>query len=209
VSTDLYVCTCPYISVWSKFPGDYCCHRSSDDVYLSLVFFSAFSPVHQWHMGSNGIIRCRSPPLFRVKLPTLYVCRVEDIFGRVPVFPCILDGNSTVPVPVWNPAGAAMFTSMGSRHVCGTLIGPASGVKAPAGPGQGGIGAGSRWPAGLQSATAVLGQRRGRGPLGPGDLQLSRLLLLLFSVCFLRLNFLVRVIPDVKLLHFSQYRRQP
>ena len=32
-------------------------------------------------------------------VPTLYVGRVEDLLGRVPLFPCFLDGNTTSTIP--------------------------------------------------------------------------------------------------------------
>ncbi len=32
-------------------------------------------------------------------VPTLYVGRIEDLLGRVPLFPCFLDGNTTSTIP--------------------------------------------------------------------------------------------------------------
>ena len=44
---------------------------------------------------SNGIRKLYEPS----PVPTLYVGRVEDLLGRVPLFPCFLDGNTTSTIP--------------------------------------------------------------------------------------------------------------
>ncbi len=87
-------------------------------------------------MESNGIRKLyeQSP------VPTLYVGRVEDLLGRVPLFPCFLDGNTTSTIPykyagrqkpsnsgvltakALHHAGAAMY--MWSTTGCGTLADP-------------------------------------------------------------------------------------
>ncbi len=46
-------------------------------------------------MESKGIHRVYEPS----PVPTLYVGRVEDLLGRVPLIPCFLDGNATSTIP--------------------------------------------------------------------------------------------------------------
>jgi hypothetical protein len=71
--------------------------RYSEEMALDLVFFSAFEDLRlrtSGTMESNGIRKlCESSPV-----PTQYVGRVEDLPGRAPLFPCILDGNTTATI---------------------------------------------------------------------------------------------------------------
>jgi hypothetical protein len=46
-------------------------------------------------MESKGIHRVYEPS----PVPTLYVERVADLFGQVPLIPCFLDGNATSTIP--------------------------------------------------------------------------------------------------------------
>ncbi len=46
-------------------------------------------------MESKGIHRVYEPS----PVPTLYVGRIEDLLGRVPLIPCLLDGNATSTIP--------------------------------------------------------------------------------------------------------------
>ena len=79
---------------------------------VSLVFFSTFEPISLTPdscMQRNGI-----PMLYEraaSQLPTLYVCPVENVLGRVPLLPCYLKGNvhNTIPFSLRHqvPAGAA------------------------------------------------------------------------------------------------------
>jgi hypothetical protein len=46
-------------------------------------------------MESKGIHRVYEPS----PVPTLYVGRVEDLLGQVPLIPCFLDGNATSTIP--------------------------------------------------------------------------------------------------------------
>ena len=81
-------------------------------VEVSLVFFSTFEPISLTPdscMQRNGI-----PMLYEraaSQLPTLYVCPVENVLGRVPLMPCYLKGNlhNTIPHSLRHavPAGAA------------------------------------------------------------------------------------------------------
>ena len=80
----------------SSRPGRYNVH--ADDIPLNLVFFSAYDDLRlrcTGTMESNGIRKMYEPS----PVPTLYVGRVEDLLGRVPLFPCYLDGNTTSTIP--------------------------------------------------------------------------------------------------------------
>jgi hypothetical protein len=69
-------------------------NNSPDDIPLDLVFFSAFEDLHLQFTGtmeSNQIRKLYKPS----PVPTLYVGLVEDLLGRVPLFLCFLDGNTT------------------------------------------------------------------------------------------------------------------
>ena len=75
-----------------------CYNHSPDDTLLDMVFYSAFGDLHLCFsvtLESNGIRKLYKPS----PVPTLYVGRVEDILGQVPLFPCFLDGNSTSTIP--------------------------------------------------------------------------------------------------------------
>ena len=73
-------------------------NRYSDEITLDLVFFSPFEDLHLQTSGTmetNGIRKLYEPS----PVPTLYVGRIEDLLGRVPLFPCFLDGNTTSTIP--------------------------------------------------------------------------------------------------------------
>jgi hypothetical protein len=115
-------------------------NRSDEDIPLNLVFFSPFGEPRLRTAGimeSKGIHRVYEPS------PTLYVGRINDLLGRVPLIPCFLDGNApqlnhistaadsgtllsaALPMVRALPrGGAAMF--MRSTPGCGTLDCPAS-----------------------------------------------------------------------------------
>ena len=62
------------------------------------MFFSAFEDLRLRCTGtteSNGIRKLYEPS----PVPTLYVGKVEDILGQVPLFPCFLDGSTTSTIP--------------------------------------------------------------------------------------------------------------
>jgi hypothetical protein len=63
-----------------------------EDIHLNMVFFSAFEDLRLRTTGameSNGIRKLYEPS----PVPTLYVGRAEDLLGRVPLFPCFLNGK--------------------------------------------------------------------------------------------------------------------
>jgi hypothetical protein len=71
---------------------------SDEDIPLDLIFFS---PFEELCLRTAGIME--SKEIHRVyepsPVPTLYVGRVEDLFSRVPLIPCFLDGNATSTIP--------------------------------------------------------------------------------------------------------------
>ena len=86
---------CTLRSIGARVGG----HNSCDeDIPLDLVFFSPFEELRLRTAGimeSRGIHRVYKPS----PVPTLYVGRVEDLLGRVPLVPCFLDGNATSTIP--------------------------------------------------------------------------------------------------------------
>ena len=71
-------------------------NKNPADIPLNLLFFSAFEDLRLRTTGtmeSNGIRKLCEPSPGPV--PTLYVGRVEDLLGRVPLFPCFLHDNAT------------------------------------------------------------------------------------------------------------------
>jgi hypothetical protein len=67
---------------------------SPDLVFFDLVLFSPFEELRLRTAGimeSKGIHRVYEPS----PVPTLYVRRVDDLLGQVPLIPCFLDGNAT------------------------------------------------------------------------------------------------------------------
>ena len=65
-----------------------------------LVFFSTFEPISltpDFHMQEKGVpmVYERSASV----LPSLYVCPVENVLGRVPLIPCYLNGNTSNTIP--------------------------------------------------------------------------------------------------------------
>jgi hypothetical protein len=67
-------------------------NRSDEDIPLDLIFFS---PFEELRMRTDGIMESKGT--HRVyessPVPTLYVGRVEDLLGRVPLIPCFLSGR--------------------------------------------------------------------------------------------------------------------
>ena len=69
-------------------------------------------------MESNGIRKVYEPS----PVPTLYVGRAEDLLGRVPLFLCFLDGNTTSTIPYKYAARQKQAFKFG----CANGQGPAS-----------------------------------------------------------------------------------
>ncbi len=71
---------------------------SDEDIPLDLIFFSLFEELRLRTAGImelKGIHRVYDPS----PVPTLYVGRVEDLLGRVPLIPCFLNGSATSTIP--------------------------------------------------------------------------------------------------------------
>ena len=63
-----------------------------------MVFFSSIEDLCLHLTGtmeSNGVRKLHVPS----PVPTLYVGRIQDLLGRVPLIPCFLDGNATSTIP--------------------------------------------------------------------------------------------------------------
>ena len=73
-------------------------NRSLEDIPLDLVFFSAFEDLRlrtTSTMESNRVRKLYEPS----PVPTVYVGMLEDLLGRVPLFQCFLNGNTTSTIP--------------------------------------------------------------------------------------------------------------
>jgi hypothetical protein len=68
---------------------------------LSSFFWCLWRPSasHHWHHGKKGSQNWLRKLYEPSPVPTLYVGRVEDVLGRVPLSPCFLDGNLTSTIP--------------------------------------------------------------------------------------------------------------
>ena len=66
----------------------------------SLVFFSTFEPIS---LTPDSCMQQKGVPMLYVRsatvLPSLYVCPVENVPGRVPLIPCYLNGNFSNTIP--------------------------------------------------------------------------------------------------------------
>jgi hypothetical protein len=62
---------------------------------VSLVFFSTFEPIS---FMPDRCMQRKGVPMLNERaatiLPTLYVCPVDNVLGRVPLIPCYLHGNT-------------------------------------------------------------------------------------------------------------------
>ena len=84
---------------------------------LSLVFFSTFEPIK---LTPNSVMQRNGVPMFfdsasSTNLPSLYICRAENVLGRVPLMPCYIGGNAhpTLPHRFGNRSGATADSSVG------------------------------------------------------------------------------------------------
>ena len=96
-----------------------CYNSCQENIPLDLVFFSACEDLRllaQWSQMALG--SCMNPLL----PPTLYVGRVEDLLGRVPLFQCFLDGNATFTIQYKYAARQKQAFTLG----CAYCQGPAS-----------------------------------------------------------------------------------
>ena len=67
---------------------------------VSLVFFSTFEPIS---LTPDSCMQRKGVPMLYERaasqVPSLYVCPVENVLGRVPLIPCYLKGNSVNSIP--------------------------------------------------------------------------------------------------------------
>ena len=64
---------------------------------LALVFFSTFEPIN---LPIDSVMKREGVPMFydsasSTNLPSLYLCRAENVLGRVPMMQCFVAGYST------------------------------------------------------------------------------------------------------------------
>ncbi len=75
--------------------GDTTLHKDG-----SLVFFSTFESISL--TPESCMQRKGAPMLYEraaAQVPSLYVCPLENVLGRVPLIPCYLNGNSVNTIP--------------------------------------------------------------------------------------------------------------
>ena len=80
---------------------------------VSLAFFSTFEPVD---LTPGSVMQREGVPMFydsasSSALPSLYICPVKNVLGRVPLIPCFVEGNTRPTIPY-------RFGRLG-RHVIG------------------------------------------------------------------------------------------
>ena len=67
---------------------------------FSLVFFSTFEPIS---LTPDSCMQQKGVPMLYERpatvLPSLYVCPVQNVLGRVPLIPCYLNGNASNTIP--------------------------------------------------------------------------------------------------------------
>jgi hypothetical protein len=67
---------------------------------VSLVFFNTFEPIS---LTPESCMRRKGVPMLYERatsqVPSLYVCPVESVLGRVPLIPCYLNCNSVNKIP--------------------------------------------------------------------------------------------------------------
>lgn len=81
---------------------------------LSLVYFSTFEPIN---ITPNSIMQRNGVPMMydtasSSNLPSLYICPVSNVLGRVPLIPCFIAGNKhpTLPHSIGSRQGAVADT---------------------------------------------------------------------------------------------------
>ena len=67
---------------------------------FSLIFFNTFEPIS---LTPDSCMQQKGVPMLYERsftvLPSLYVCPVENVLGRVPLIPCYLNGNTSNTIP--------------------------------------------------------------------------------------------------------------
>ena len=61
---------------------------------LSLVFFNTFDPIQ---LSPKSIMHEKDIPMLcedaPSQIPTMYICPVTNVLGRIPLIPCYMDGQ--------------------------------------------------------------------------------------------------------------------
>jgi hypothetical protein len=88
-------------------------HDTRRHTEVSLAFFSTFEPVN---LTPGSVMQREGVPMFydsasSSALPSLYICPVKNVLGRVPLIPCFMEGNTHPTIP-------HRFGRLG-RHVLG------------------------------------------------------------------------------------------
>ena len=88
---------CILLSQNGRPPKNPSCTRGPDDLEATLVFFSTFEELK---LPATGPMDRATTKLYEQSpTPILYVAPCELMLGRVPLFPCFLQGNTTPAIP--------------------------------------------------------------------------------------------------------------
>ena len=76
-------------------------HDTLRHTEVSLAFFSTVEPVN---LASGSVMQQEGVPIFydsasSSALPSLYICPVKNVLGRVPLIPCFVEGNTSPTIP--------------------------------------------------------------------------------------------------------------
>ena len=67
---------------------------------LSLVFFNTFDPIQ---LSPHSVMHEKDIPMLcedaPSQIPTMYICHVTNVLGRIPLIPCYMDGQKHPAVP--------------------------------------------------------------------------------------------------------------
>ncbi len=90
---------------------------------FSLVFFSTFEPTS---LTPDSCMQRKGVPMLYERsltvLPSLYVCPVENVLGRVPLIPCYLNGNTSNTIP-----HIEALSQLRRRRIQDPTVGPVAG----------------------------------------------------------------------------------
>ena len=88
---------------------------------FSLVFFNTFEPIS---LTPDSCLQLKGVPMLYERsatvLPSLYVCPVQNVLGRVPLIPCYLNGNDSNTIPYKYRGAIPAEAAADSRHNSGT-----------------------------------------------------------------------------------------
>jgi hypothetical protein len=90
---------------------------------LSLVFFSTFEPINITPQRPHSVMQRNGVPMLYDTAsgsnePSLYICPVSNVLGRVPLMPCFIAGNKhpTLPHSLGSRQGAVADTRPGAGN---------------------------------------------------------------------------------------------